>query len=94
MISYHRLWYNSLEYCISISSSESSNCIASGGKDISANWEGDIITVYHNNVEIGQLPNAFTQEELCLPAADVDVANDKFKFVNGGTHGVSILFVR
>ena len=79
-------------YCISISSSPSSACVRQNGNDNSVNYIGHTATVFHNNVQIGTLPQGFSNEEFCI--AGVDVVNDQFKIVNGGTNGVSFSKLR
>ena len=78
-------------YCISISSTPSSDCVTRYGNDRSAEYDGDTATVFHNNVQIGTLPQGFSNEEFCITG--VDVVNDQFKIVNGGQDGVSFSFM-
>ena len=78
-------------YCISISSTPNSACVTKNGNDRSAEYAGDIATVFHNNEQIGTLPHGFSNEEFCI--AGVDVVSDQFRIVNGGTNGVSFSFM-
>ena len=77
---------------MTVSSSKSAICLSPSGGDASGSWIGSPATLHYNDKRIGILPSQFTQEEFCLPAADVDVANDVFKIVNGGNDGVSLQF--
>ena len=53
-------------------------------------WYGDPITLFHNDVEKTKIPNRFTDFEYCIDMAEVDIENDKFKLLAGGTDGVCI----
>ena len=63
--------------------SSSSNCN-------SGSWSGDPIKLFHNDVEKAIIPSGFTDFEYCIVMDDVDIENDKFKLLAGGSNGVCI----
>ena len=46
--------------------------------------------MFHNDVEKATLPTRFQDFEYCISKDDVDIENDTFKFLAGGTDGVCI----
>ena len=61
--------------------SSSSNCAA-------GSWDGNPITLFHNNVEKAKIPAAFRDFHYCIE--EVDIENDRFTFLAGGEDGVCI----
>ena len=51
---------------------------------------GDPITLFHNDVEIATIPKYFKNFEHCIDYNDVDIENDNFRLVAGGSDGVCI----
>ena len=51
---------------------------------------GDPITLFHNDVAKAAIPKYFKNFEHCIAYNDVDIENDNFKLVAGGSDGVCI----